>query len=331
MQRLFKFTALAATCVLGFANVASAQITWQPSVNMFQDLPTVAEEEAFLIDTTGVGLVAYNATADITSPEINPVVNGVMFTSTLTDTPLVGVGGHSITLNGGTNNTGAFGDGEFRGNIPLFNLIRGGTFAVESVTLDGLVPGTDYLVQVFTNDARATRNMYFQTRFGDGSGSTSPVAISDLNNSPPGTMMVPDPDDPTGVAMISVLIPATFPKTEAGDIIIGTFTATGSSLTFNLFGSNVAPVDDPATFNAGSTGDGRAQINGIQLRDVSGGVMPPFLKGDVDLSGIVDFGDIAPFIGVLQGGMFQQEADCDCSTVVDFGDIVPFIAILQGQ
>ena len=58
---------------------------------------------------------------------------------------------------------------------------------------------------------------------------------------------------------------------------------------------------------------------------------PDFLKGDVDLSGIVDFGDIAPFIAVLQGGMFQREADCDCSTMVDFGDIGPFIAILQGQ
>jgi len=49
------------------------------------------------------------------------------------------------------------------------------------------------------------------------------------------------------------------------------------------------------------------------------------------MSGIIDFADIAPFIGVLQGGMFQAEADCDCSTVVDFGDIPAFIAILQMQ
>ena len=52
------------------------------------------------------------------------------------------------------------------------------------------------------------------------------------------------------------------------------------------------------------------------------------LKGDVDLSGVVDFGDIGPFIAVLQGGMFQAEADCDCSLMVDFGDIPVFIAIL---
>ena len=55
------------------------------------------------------------------------------------------------------------------------------------------------------------------------------------------------------------------------------------------------------------------------------------LKGDVDLSGVVDFGDIGPFIAVLQGGMFQAEADCDCSLMVDFGDIPVFIAILQAQ
>jgi len=55
------------------------------------------------------------------------------------------------------------------------------------------------------------------------------------------------------------------------------------------------------------------------------------LKGDCDLSGVVDFSDIAAFIGVLQSGVFQAQADCDCSTVVDFGDISAFIAILQGQ
>ena len=52
-------------------------------------------------------------------------------------------------------------------------------------------------------------------------------------------------------------------------------------------------------------------------------------KGDVDLSGQVDFADIPAFIAVLQGGGFQAEADCDCSGQVDFADIPAFIAILQ--
>jgi len=55
------------------------------------------------------------------------------------------------------------------------------------------------------------------------------------------------------------------------------------------------------------------------------------LKGDVNLSGVVDFSDIPAFIGVLQAGVFQLEADANCDTVVDFADIPAFIAILQGQ
>ena len=53
------------------------------------------------------------------------------------------------------------------------------------------------------------------------------------------------------------------------------------------------------------------------------------LKGDVDLSTVVDFADIPAFIGVLQAGMFQAEADCNCDGTVDFADIPAFIAILQ--
>ncbi len=55
----------------------------------------------------------------------------------------------------------------------------------------------------------------------------------------------------------------------------------------------------------------------------------PVIKGDVDLSGMVDFDDIPAFITVLQSGVFQAEADCDCSEVVDFDDIPAFILILQ--
>lgn len=55
------------------------------------------------------------------------------------------------------------------------------------------------------------------------------------------------------------------------------------------------------------------------------------LLGDVDLSGTVDFLDIAPFIAVLSSNGSQAEADCDESGFVDFLDIAPFIAILAGS
>lgn len=59
-------------------------------------------------------------------------------------------------------------------------------------------------------------------------------------------------------------------------------------------------------------------------------MMPPTLKGDVDLSGTVDFGDIPAFIAVLQSNGSQAEADTDCNGTVNFADIPEFINILQG-
>ena len=53
------------------------------------------------------------------------------------------------------------------------------------------------------------------------------------------------------------------------------------------------------------------------------------LLGDVDLSGEVDFDDIAPFIGVLSSTGFQAEADIDGNGMVDFDDIAGFIGLLS--
>ena len=57
----------------------------------------------------------------------------------------------------------------------------------------------------------------------------------------------------------------------------------------------------------------------------------PFLLGDVNMDGVVDFFDIAPFIELLSSQTFQAEADIDGNGVVDFFDIQPFIDILSGQ
>lgn len=58
---------------------------------------------------------------------------------------------------------------------------------------------------------------------------------------------------------------------------------------------------------------------------------PTFLLGDVDLSGTVDFGDIPPFIELLQNGGFQDEADIDRCGKLDFADIPAFIDLLIAQ
>ena len=56
-----------------------------------------------------------------------------------------------------------------------------------------------------------------------------------------------------------------------------------------------------------------------------------FLLGDASLNNIVDFGDIAPFIAVLQSGDFLDQADINRDGVVDFSDINFFVALLQAQ
>ena len=97
-----------------------------------------------------------------------------------------------------------------------------------------------------------------------------------------------------------------------GQFVIGTFTATGPTETFTL------SVPD---------GQGGLQVNAIQVRNVS----QPVLLGDVNLDGIVNFFDIAPFIAVLVEGRYQVEADINMCGVVDFFQIQPFIDLLRAQ
>ena len=57
----------------------------------------------------------------------------------------------------------------------------------------------------------------------------------------------------------------------------------------------------------------------------------PSILGDVNLDGEVDFFDISPFIVLLSGNGFQNEADMDQNGLVNFFDISPFIQTLSGQ
>ena len=56
---------------------------------------------------------------------------------------------------------------------------------------------------------------------------------------------------------------------------------------------------------------------------------PFVLRGDVNLDGMVNFLDIAPFISRLSGGQLQAEADVNEDGMVNFLDIAPFIQALS--
>ena len=54
----------------------------------------------------------------------------------------------------------------------------------------------------------------------------------------------------------------------------------------------------------------------------------PFLLGDADLNGVVNFLDISPFISLLGSETFLDQADTNRDGLVTFLDISPFITIL---
>jgi len=96
--------------------------------------------------------------------------------------------------------------------------------------------------------------------------------------------------------------------------IIGTPADAGVQATYSGAGSILDPPAPPVLNVTVTTGGG-----------------PVVIKGDVNMDGDVDFGDIPAFIAVLQANNFQAEADCNCSQSVDFADIPVFITILQSQ
>ena len=117
-----------------------------------------------------------------------------------------------------------------------------------------------------------------------------------------------------------------------GATSIGTLNFTDSSPATLEFGTLALGASSEAFGLSNDPGD---PSNGIDITNVTINFVtlaaPAVLKGDVDLNGTVNFLDIPAFIGVLQSGGFQAEADCDCSEVVNFLDIPAFIGTLQGS
>lgn len=119
-----------------------------------------------------------------------------------------------------------------------------------------------------------------------------------------------------------------------GDQTIDLSTLAGSA--FDSTGINVSQSGDvitvSGTFAITQMLDGLGAVD-VDVTYVATGVVPvvTVLLGDVNLDGFVTFLDIAPFISILSGLGFQDEADIDQNGAVDFLDIAPFIGVLSGQ
>ncbi len=59
--------------------------------------------------------------------------------------------------------------------------------------------------------------------------------------------------------------------------------------------------------------------------------IPDVYLGDVNLDGVVNLLDVAPFVALLTSGTYQLQADLNCDGVVDLLDVDPFVALLTGS
>lgn len=125
-----------------------------------------------------------------------------------------------------------------------------------------------------------------------------------------------------GGSVISTHTDALFVEDQAdGEIGVNTFSfdLLGISATSGAFGSS----------NRVGDADNGIDISNVTITKSSADTS--VVLGDANCDGIVNFLDIAPFIGFLSSGEFKAQADVNGSGTVDFLDIAPFIAILSGQ
>ena len=88
-----------------------------------------------------------------------------------------------------------------------------------------------------------------------------------------------------------------------------------------------------------TTADGNGLLTGGNFNSFNGvptGQLVRFscdvvvLLGDVNLDGVVNLLDVAPFVELLTNGSFQAEADTNQDGVVNLLDVQPFVDILSG-
>ena len=110
---------------------------------------------------------------------------------------------------------------------------------------------------------------------------------------------------------------------------------------FTVFGEVVSGMDIVNAINGLQTVNAGGAFAELPVQDsftapnvtiddlvILNGVTVEGILGDVNLNGVVDFSDIAPFISLLSMGTFQEEGDINDDGVVSFSDISLFIGIL---
>lgn len=225
-------------------------ITWQASTDMYQGSTT----QDFVDNSTGTFVLGFSGTGEAATPDDDPSVDGSTVTS-VNGVDFQNVNGFNLNagvVTDGTatvtvspairNDSNAYGDGSFTGDVDIFSLIGGGVFDQGTINFSGLTIGNQYMVQIFVNDARPDRNSDWSVGFSNGldlfstSLANGTFGSANLNNT--------DPDSGLGE--------------PSGDSIIGTFTAT----------TGVMRIQFRGTMDNFVSSGFPSQINGLQLRDL---------------------------------------------------------------
>ena len=184
--------------------------------------------------------------------------------------------------------------------------------------------------RVFQAPAAATLTI---TGANDGSNGTftsaSPVLFrpveGDLGRSVGGNIFGPVNFNETEIALRS-----TSGSEDTGRLLTPVDTPISDFLAVEQFGS---PDPSPIIFSDFANNfDATMQSNyGVANLVITVTEPPQITHGDVNMDGITNFLDIAPFIMALTMGEFQAQADCNDDGVVNFLDIAPFIMALTSS
>lgn len=233
----FILTAMFAVC----GAVQADQITWQTSVAI--------EDTGAFVDQTGTLVLALNADNAMD----DSTIGGVTFAGTDLAGFNGGVTAGGVTLTSNAPN-GNFGSTFVQGGGPpptitdtnINNLIASGIWNPQTVTLSGLTAGDSYFIQIIGNDSRNGRNS-----------TTHLTVLGDGVNGAAGSLTA----GTAGLNALTQTIAGAGDPALPGNAITGSFVPTGSTITFEVNGS----TDGGTTLS----NNGRAQINGIQLRTIA--------------------------------------------------------------
>jgi len=220
--------------------------------------------------------------------------------------------------------------------------INNGLTETRNVGAQYFLPSEDeWYKAAYHNAAAGTAGDYFTYATGSDS-----VPVSDHPDDNPSAVNYRNDDGIAngfngGYAVSGTPFPGGNPSTEVGaytdaDSPYGTFDQTGNAWEWNeTLGSGSSRVrrgGSWASFESNQRSSSRPLLNPTTETIIIGFriASPVPTPGDVNLDGVVDTLDIQPFVDLVSGGGFQDEADVNGDGVVDTLDIQPFVDIVNG-